>query len=81
MPQQRFKSTTYRFQPYNSFDRNNLPDTRTSTTSSQSNLQNNNSDSHSSENFQNSLDLTTITNFNYVNITINIHILYCINYL
>jgi hypothetical protein len=57
MPQQRFKSTTYRFQPYNSFDRYNLPDTRTSIISSQSNLQNNNSDSHSSENFQNSLDL------------------------
>jgi PIF1-like helicase/Helitron helicase-like domain at N-terminus len=57
MPQQRFKSTTYRFQPYNSFDRYNLPDTRTSIISSQSNLQDNNSDSHSSENFQNSLDL------------------------
>lgn len=57
MSQQKFKSTTYRFQTYNSFDHYTLPDTHTSITSSQSNLQNNNSDAHSSENFQNSLTL------------------------
>ena len=53
MSQQRFKSKTYRFQSYYSFDPYSSPDVRTSIINSQSNLQNNNS----LENFQNSLDL------------------------
>ena len=57
MPQHSLQSRTYRFQPYNSLNLHSSPNVRT-ITSSQSNLQNNiDSNSHSSETIQNSLNL------------------------
>jgi hypothetical protein len=54
MSQQKFRSTTtYRFQPFNLFDRYTSLDTYVGITGSQSNLQNNNINFHFSENFHN----------------------------
>ncbi|CAB4431352.1 unnamed protein product [Rhizophagus irregularis] len=57
MSQQRFKSKTYRFQPYDSFNSYSSSDIRTSIIDSQLNLQNNNFNLYPLQNFQNSLNL------------------------